>query len=75
MRAKLTTVSLLALTCAAALGAPSFGMDLKSLKKLGTVSERYQAYNIEMVEITGGRFWAPYGGPAGEVYRERPPST
>lgn len=73
MRAKLTTVSLLALTCAAALGAPSFGMDLKSLKKLGTVSERYQAYNIEMVEITGGRFWAPYGGPAGEVYRERPP--
>ncbi len=46
---------------------------LASLSKLGTVDERYQSYNVEMVEVTGGRFWAPYGGPAGEVYRERPP--
>ena len=54
--------------------APDKGaMDLRSLPKLGTVSERYQAYNVEMVEVTGGRFWAPYGGPAGEVYRQRPP--
>lgn len=43
------------------------------LAKLGTISERYQAYNIEMVEVTGGRFWAPYGGPADERYRQRPP--
>ncbi len=28
--------------------------------KLGTVDERFQSYNVEMVEITGGRFWAPY---------------
>ncbi len=26
-----------------------------------------------MVEVTGGRFWAPYGGPEGEVYRFREP--
>ena len=32
-----------------------------SMKKIGTVSERYQSYNIEMVEVTGGRFWKPYG--------------
>ena len=27
---------------------------------LGSVDARFQSYNIEMVEVTGGRFWAPY---------------
>jgi len=27
---------------------------------LTTVDERFQSYNIEMLEVTGGRFWAPY---------------
>jgi heparanase len=27
---------------------------------VGTVSERFQSYNIEAVEVTGGRFWKPY---------------
>jgi heparanase len=31
-----------------------------SLPRIGTVDERFQSYNIEMVEITGGRFWKPY---------------
>src|SRR5450631_1031613 len=31
-----------------------------SLPKIGTVDERFQSYNIEMVEVTGGRFWKPY---------------
>jgi hypothetical protein len=30
------------------------------MAKLGTVDPRFQGYNIEMVEVTGGRFWAPY---------------
>ena len=30
------------------------------MSRLGTVDERYQSYNIEMVEVTGGRFWKPY---------------
>ena len=34
-------------------------IDPSSMKKLGTVDERYQGYNIEMVEVTGGRFWRP----------------
>jgi hypothetical protein len=25
------------------------------------VDERYPSYNVEMVEVTGGRFWKPYG--------------
>lgn len=46
---------------------------VSTLPKRAEVDLRYQSYNIEMVEVTGGRFWAPYGGPAGERYRDRPP--
>jgi heparanase len=31
-----------------------------SLRAVGTVDARFQSYNIEMIEITGGRFWKPY---------------
>ena len=31
----------------------------KALPRIGTISPRYQSYNIEMVEVTGGRFWKP----------------
>jgi len=31
-----------------------------SLRRIGTVDERFQSYNIEMVEVIGGRFWKPY---------------
>jgi heparanase 1 len=31
-----------------------------SLPRIGSVDERFQSYNIEMVDITGGRFWKPY---------------
>lgn len=35
-------------------------IDLKALKYVGTVDERYQSYNIEMCEVIGGDFWIPY---------------
>lgn len=63
----------LVVACAGGAAAPTDGLGLSKLPKLGTVDERYQGYNVEMVEVTGGRFWAPYGGPPEEVYRERPP--
>ena len=31
-----------------------------TMPKIGSIGERFLAYNVEMVEITGGRFWAPY---------------
>jgi hypothetical protein len=31
------------------------------MPRVGTVDERFQSYNIEAVEVTGGRFWKPYG--------------
>ena len=30
------------------------------MPKLGTVDFRFASYNVEMVEVTGGRFWKPY---------------
>jgi heparanase len=33
---------------------------------VGTVDDRFQSYNIEMVEITGGRFWKPYRSNTGD---------
>ena len=31
-----------------------------TMPRVGTIDERFQSFNIEMVEVTGGRFWAPY---------------
>ncbi|HZQ42490.1 MAG TPA: hypothetical protein VFA99_04530 [Acidobacteriaceae bacterium] len=36
------------------------GITPSSLAKLTTVDPRFQSYNIEMLEVTGGRFWKPY---------------
>ena len=32
----------------------------QSMKVLGEVGPRYVSYNVEAVEVTGGRFWAPF---------------
>lgn len=36
-----------------------------------TTDDRFQSYNVEMVEVTGGNFWAPYD--AGDSRTARPP--
>jgi hypothetical protein len=36
----------------------------KTLPRVGTIDERFQSFNIEMVEVTGGRFWKPYASAA-----------
>lgn len=38
---------------------------------VATLDERYSSYNLEMVTVTGGAFWAPYG--ADEAKADRPP--
>jgi hypothetical protein len=53
--------------------APVQSLALARLVKFATIDARYQGYNIKMVEVPGGRFWAPYGGPASERYRQLPP--
>ena len=33
---------------------------VSTLRRIATVDERYQSYNVEMAEVTGGNFWKPY---------------
>ena len=35
------------------------------MPRLGAVDQRFQSYNIEMIEVTGGRFWKPYRSEPG----------
>ena len=48
-----------------------------AIARIGTVDQRFQSYNVEMVEVTGGRFWKPYGPNApqkdSDLYAYRPP--
>jgi len=37
---------------------------LGNMPRIGTVDERFQSYNVEMVEVVGGRFWKPYESSA-----------
>ena len=68
--------------------APSVALTPGKMPAVGTVDERFQSYNIEMIEVTGGRFWAPYkaqasapadtkqttpGGMPASLYRYRAP--
>jgi heparanase len=38
----------------------SVGLIPATMKPVGTIDERYQSYNVEMLEVTGGKFWKPY---------------
>jgi heparanase 1 len=41
-------------------GASPISVAPATMPRVGTIDERFQSFNIEMVEVTGGRFWAPY---------------
>jgi hypothetical protein len=74
---KATSVAALlaALTCSALADGPA--IDPTNMTRVGAVDDRFQSYNIEMIEVTGGRFWKPYGPEpptAGtDLYAYRPP--
>jgi hypothetical protein len=53
-----------ALCSATPAGAQSNPIAPKNLPRIGSIDERFQSYNIEMVEVTGGRFWKPYASGA-----------
>jgi len=47
----------------------------QAMRTIGTIDARFQSYNVEMVEVTGGRFWKPYaqGDMQRDRYAYRPP--
>lgn len=42
-------------------------------RQIAEVDARYLSFNVEMVEVTGGKFWAPYDDPAKERFAYRGP--
>src|SRR5664279_1004498 len=59
LRGLLASAWLAASACCGAL-ADTPAIAPASLPRIGTIDPRFQSYNIEMIEITGGRFWKPY---------------
>jgi hypothetical protein len=48
-------------------------LDWSGARQIASVDPLYLSFNVEMVEVTGGRFWAPYDNPSKELYAYRPP--
>jgi heparanase 1 len=66
--AALVVTAAVAATAASKRGAPLGDqavptINLAALPAVGRVDERFQAYNVESVEVAGGNFWAPYPKP------------
>src|SRR5260370_18318848 len=59
----------MALACRGAL-ARELSITPETMARIGTVDERFQSYNVEMVEVTGGRVWKPYGSNTSDVYSD-----
>ena len=55
--------------------ADPIALDPANLPRIATVDERFQSYNIEMVEVTGGPFWRPYGRPESAGAAQRLPDA
>jgi hypothetical protein len=53
-------VATFALATSSILHAQAVSVDPAKMPKVATIGPMFQGYNIEMAEITGGRFWAPY---------------
>lgn len=43
-----------------------------NIARIGTISERFLAYNVEMLEVTGGRFWKPYKDMQAQAKKQSP---
>ena len=71
MRSRVVVVSLVvSLGWLALPGAQAPSLAPAEMRRVGEVDARYVSYNVEMVEVTGGRFWAPYrseGTPAAQT--------
>ncbi len=76
LQACLISTLLIAADCPWAL-AHELSITPGSMARIGTVDERFQSYNVEMVEVTGGRFWKPYGpvtsNAHSDLFAYRPP--
>ena len=69
LQACLISTLLIALTCPGAF-TKELSVTPATMARIGTVDERFQSYNVEMIEVTGGRFWKPYGPNTWNVHSD-----
>jgi heparanase 1 len=63
-------------SCSAGSGpASTSSITPSTMARIGSVDERFQSYNIEMVEVTGGRFWKPYASKSDTASAAKQPSA
>src|SRR5689334_4368135 len=57
--------------------APPESLALKpaTMPRTGTIEDRFQAYNVEMLEVTGGMFWKPYDGKESSAHQQQRPAA
>ena len=53
-------------------------LNVAGMRRVATIDPRFQSYNIEMGEVTGGRFWRPYAatdtpGATPDLFANRAP--
>lgn len=53
--------------------AASITLTPATMARIATIDPRFQSYNIEMVEVTGGRFWRPYRDRVPPLFAYRKP--
>jgi len=53
---------------------PAAQLTPATMKRAGKVDARYQFYNVEMLEVTGGRFWKPYKDIGSATGQSRAPA-
>jgi heparanase len=56
-------------------GPPPPVLNPATMPRIGTVDARFQSYNIETLEVTGGNFWKPYGNPSSDGAKPVQPSS
>ena len=54
---------------------PSVSVTPASMARVGVVDDRYLSYNVEMLEVTGGKFWKPYGPELDAILKQPAPSA
>ena len=62
--------------CLAMPADPVVSLNPSTMPAITTVDKRFQSFNIEMLEVTGGRFWKPYKDVkpgSSDLYEYRPP--
>jgi len=53
--------------------ASSITLTPTTMARVATIDPRFQSYNVEMVEVTGGRFWRPYRDEVPPLFAYRKP--